>query len=100
MEYLLGQMVGGLVLIAIITRAALWGLRRHRSPGVIMAIHVGAWLVSIVLYGWGAADGGPWNPGDAWLIYGVPAALLCGLALYGESRRAKPARTKVPGTFD
>lgn len=100
MEYLIGQMVGGLILMTVLTRGALWALRNHRSPGTIVMIHVGAWVFGIVLYGWGNADGGPWDPADAWLIYGVPATLLCGLALYGDKRREKPRYDRIPGQFD
>ena len=89
MGYLVGQLVGGLVIIAVITRGLLWAFRNHRSPATIIGIHVGAWVLAILLYGWGNANGGPWSPGYAWLTYGVPAVLLCVLALYGESRRNK-----------
>lgn len=100
MAHLLGQMTGGLILLAVLTRGLLWIFRKHRSPPTIVMMHVGAWLFSVIMYGYGNADGGPWNPEYAWLIYGVPAVLLCALALYGDARREKPPAFRAPLNID
>jgi hypothetical protein len=99
--WLLGQMIGGLLIVAVITRGLLFAFRRHRSPGLIVGIHVGAAAICVVLYGLGNADGGPWNPALAPVIYGLPAFFLCMLALYGD-RRARDERPydRIPDTFD
>lgn len=84
--FLLGQIVGGLVLVAVLTRGWLAFDKSPRNTTRLAVIHAAAYIVAVALYGWGNADGGPWNPGWSWIGYGIPAAVLFALSLRGRQR--------------
>ena len=74
----IGQIVGGIIITYLLGMLADWAIFKRtsmsRSVGII-ASSVLAVLVAVVLYGFGNANGGPWNPGNGPIAYGLGGAI-------------------------
>lgn len=93
MAYFLGVMAGATIWMFLSTRLLLWLLRKKDlTTAHIVMVHVGLWLVSSILYGFGNANGGSWNPGISWITYGIPTVILCVFAVLANDRRADEKR--------
>lgn len=67
----MGQLLGALIITFLLTRLGL-RLTRNLQPGRrLLVSHVSVWLLSGTLYGFGAADGGPFTP-SGYVIYAIP----------------------------
>ena len=90
----IGQIVGGVIATFILGFLVDWLILKRlpisRSIGLILSAVV-AVVVAIVLYGFGNADGGPWNPGYGYLTYGL-GGLISGAIRYW--------RADAKGEFD
>lgn len=74
--YTIGSLIGSLIIVGLLTRLTIWGTNRMGpTPARIVVAHAIAWVISIVLAGFGHADGGPWNPGSSWLWYSAASAV-------------------------
>lgn len=68
----MGQLIGGVLAIFLLDALFDWALfKRVIEPGPVrIAASVSASVVlAIVLYGFGNANGGPWNPGSGIIAY-------------------------------
>jgi hypothetical protein len=79
MAYLLGQFVGGLIIIYLLSVFVEWALVKRilDTPTVgIVVSTLAATVLAIILYGFGNADGGPWTPMPGAMIYIVSGAVV------------------------
>jgi len=84
----MGEIVGALIASFLLTRLGLWATRKMTSPERLTISHGGALVAAGTLYGFGAADGGPfvWS---GYLLYGLPTALWYAVDAARLSRRAR-----------
>jgi len=92
MGYIIGAVLGALLVTYAMSRLALWALKRigDRKLRILIA-HPAAFALAVVLGGLGYADGGPPRFLYAASVYVVPALLwFCVdlLALKGRSAKA------------
>jgi len=83
-----GHLVGAFLFIAVFS----WGLTKLArrflpDPNAIVAGHVAAYVVCVTIYGWGNADGGPFDVGLSPITYGAVAALMGFLAVRAYRRQ-------------
>lgn len=74
----MGQIVGGLLLVYLLSKLLEWAVisRVMNNPTAGGFIAIGAaYLIASILYGFGAANGGPWVP-SGFLIYLPGAAVV------------------------
>jgi hypothetical protein len=71
----MAELLGAFVLVFLLTRIGLRLAREVPNPRRLLLSHGGAWLFAGTLYGFGAADGGPFQT-TGYIIYGIPAAVL------------------------
>jgi hypothetical protein len=74
-----GQLIGGVLAIFVLYALLEWAVfkRVMDDPVKGKAVSViGAYVLAVALYGFGAADGGPWNPAG-FVIY-LPGLLIVG----------------------
>lgn len=92
MAYLIGSIVGGVILMLLLTMLFEWLIGRRVTDTPAHGIPVGAMIayaVAVILAGFGNANGGSWNPGAAWLFYAIGAAVAVAILLPGALRRQR-----------
>lgn len=80
MTYLIGAFVGGAIIIYLLSALIEWAVVKRVvdvPAAAITACTVLAMVLAIVLYGFGNADGGPWNPLPGGLAYVIAGAFVC-----------------------
>lgn len=100
MAALLGMLVGGTLGVFILYVIWEWALfmRIFDDPmrGKLVSV-AAAYFSAVVIYGFGAANGGPWNPGGV-IIY-LPGALI--IFVYAWRRATKLREKSVEAeTFE
>lgn len=92
---LIGQIAGGFILVFLLGTLIDWLVFKRSSLSRTIAIlcsTVAAIVLAVVLYGFGNADGGPWNPGNSLIAYPI-GGVVAGAVRYfradakGETRR-------------
>ena len=79
MAYWIGMAVGAVIATYLLTRLITWLLSKagkmQDTPTRATAAAVFGFVLSVALYGFGNANGGPWNPGYAWIVCGAACVL-------------------------
>ena len=79
-----GQIVGGIIITYLLGSLLNWAFFQRMSmskQAAVVASAVAATVFAIVLYGFGNANGGPWNPGNGPIAYGL-GGLVSGAIRY------------------
>jgi hypothetical protein len=79
-----GQIVGGIIITYLIGTLLNWAIFKRTSlstRSAAVASAAAAIVIAIVAYGFGNADGGPWNPGNGPIAYGI-GGLVSGAIRY------------------
>lgn len=91
--YWIGTAVGAAIGIAALASILRWAIVKRvvRDPGTAGVVSaVAAYMVAVVLSGFGNANGGPWQPSG--IIMYLPGALLVGFLFW---RKGDAERTDV-----
>jgi hypothetical protein len=99
---LIGQLVGATILVTLLSLFLEWAIFKRvlDSPAMgIPAATAAAVALAIILYGFGNADGGPWNPMPGGLAYLVSGFIVAGIRLVGYRRR-EATREGTADTFE
>jgi predicted membrane channel-forming protein YqfA (hemolysin III family) len=94
MAYLLGSLVGAFLIMGLLSRIAMRLLNKPMgdTPMRICVAAGAAYVVGIILYGMGNADGGPWNPDSSLYFYLIAAVAWVALDFRGLANRQEAAR--------
>jgi hypothetical protein len=87
----MGEIAGAIIAIMFLSWLLDWGIFRRAIDGENMRIAVAtmaAVVVAVILYGFGNADGGPWDPGAGVITYPIGGVVVAGLRYWGARRRA------------
>lgn len=79
MASFIGQAVGGILAIYLLSLLVEWALiKRVMDDSVVGCwVSVGvAYALAVLIYGFGNADGGPWNPGRGFYVYAIGAVVV------------------------
>lgn len=90
----MGELFGGVLIIGLVASGFLRVFKRVRSRYLrVFLAAISAYVVAIVLAGFGMADGGPWAGGLAAEIYFLPALIVLGAGgfFYGSKEDPDPA---------
>jgi hypothetical protein len=103
MAVLLGTTVGGLIIIYLLSSLLEWAIMKRvlDSPtqGIPASVAV-AVVLAIILYGFGNADGGTWNPLPGGIGYIVAGIMIWLARLFAWRRREAQASEGVAQTFE
>lgn len=82
MAWPIGSIVGGLLIVYLLSKLIEWliisRIMNDAKAGLFVSVGLGV-VGAVVLYGFGNADGGPWNPlpgGIAYVLAGPVVAIL------------------------
>jgi len=93
---MIGMIVGGLIAVYFVASLLEWAIFKrvvNTAPvGITLSVAT-AVALAVVLYGFGNADGGPWNPLPGGVAYIVAGAIVWALKLLSYRRRAAAAQT-------
>ena len=84
----LGQLVGGFILTYLLTRLGLRLTKQMSGASRLLVSHGGVALICGTLYGFGSADGGPFN-WSGYIMYAIPAAVWA-LVDFARGATAEP----------
>ena len=93
----IGMTLGGMIGVYFIASLLEWALFKRvvdTAPVGITLSVVAAVALAIVVYGFGNADGGPWNPLPGGIAYVVGGAVVWALKLWSYRRRAEASRAQ------
>jgi|GEM_PF-1590367 len=93
----IGMTVGGMIAVYFGSSLLEWAIFKRvvdTAPVGITLSVVTAVALAVVLYGFGNADGGPWNPLPGGIAYIVAGAIVWALKLWSYRRRAEAARAE------
>jgi len=94
MAYLLGSIVGALLITYLLSSVAMWAFRRMGdTPARLFAAFGAAFLVMFVLSGFGSADGGPFNPWQNLPFYAAGFAVWLIVQWFGMRQRVARSKT-------
>lgn len=98
--YVFGAWVGALVATFLITRIALWALKRvGDNERRIYLAYVIAFAIAVALGGFGYADGGPPRFGYAAMMYSLPPVAWLIVDLFAlKGRRSQRSISNRPTT--
>lgn len=104
MAGLIGNFVGALLIMGLLTILfeRLVGRRVANSPmtGIPISAAI-AFVVATILYGFGNANGGPWNPfGPALLLYALAGAVVSALMMIGARKRGERQGEEIRERFE
>jgi hypothetical protein len=94
---LIGLTVGGMIAVYFVASLLEWAIFKRvvdTAPVGITLSVVAAVALAVVLYGFGNADGGPWNPLPGGVTYIVAGAIVWALKLWSYRRRAAVAQAE------
>lgn len=100
---LIGMTVGGVLAVFLLSALLEWAIFKRvvDTAPVGIALSVGSAVVlAIILYGFGSADGGPWNPFPGGFAYVVAGLIVLPLRLWSYRRRAEKADDGLAETFE
>jgi hypothetical protein len=89
-----GMLVGGLMIVFLMSVLLEWAIFKRvvdTAPVGITLSVVSAMIIAFILYGFGNADGGPWNPIPGGVAYIIAGVIVLPLRLLGYRRRAAAA---------
>lgn len=92
---LIAMVLGGLVAIYFFASLLEWAIFKRvvdTAPVGITLSVVAAVALAVVLYGFGNADGGPWNPLPGGVAYIVAGGIVWALKLASYRRRSATAQ--------
>jgi hypothetical protein len=90
MSYFIGQLLGGIVAIGVLSFIFLLILQRFLNGSIVVLASTGcAFLVAVSLYAYGSADGGPPKFGAGISQYGLGAVVVLFVLLFLNSRKKK-----------
>jgi len=93
----IGMTVGGMIAIYFVSSILEWAIFKRvvdTAPvGITLSI-VAALALTVVLYGFGTANGGPWNPLPGGITYIVGGAIIWALKMWSYRRRAEAAQAE------
>lgn len=94
---LIGMIVGGMIAIYFFASLLEWAIFKRvvdTAPVGITLSVAAAVALAVVLYGFGNADGGPWNPLPGGIAYIVGGGIVWALKMASYRRRAAAAHTE------
>ena len=102
---LIGMIVGATLAIYLLASLLEWALFKRivDSPELGKGLSVGcAVVMAIILYGFGNANGGPWDPLPGGIAYVVGGAIAFSVMLWQHNRReeALEEQAAMPDTFE
>lgn len=90
-----GSLVGGILAVFLLSALLDWAVFKRvvDTPRVGTTLSVVAAVVfGFILYGFGNADGGPWNPLPGGLSYVFGGSIVLALRLWYLSKQERPDR--------
>jgi len=92
MGVLLGGAIGGMVPIWFLSWLTSKGMKKVPAHPRIVYSGLVAYVIAIVIGGFGYADGGSWNPGSSWVSYLISLMLVIALRTAALQRKVKTER--------
>jgi hypothetical protein len=89
---LLGAMVGVWLLSALLDWSLLKRLGLRPKTRIVLS-SLAAVVAAVVLYGFGHADGGEWNPGEGFFTYPFAGLMVCVIRLYRSTSDGAPVES-------
>lgn len=102
---LLGMVIGGVVAVYLLSLLLEWAIfkRVTDNAGIgIPASVAAASILGIIIYGFGSADGGPWNPWPGGVAYIVAGFIVAPLRIrsYHKKRDSFDPNEGLRDTFE
>lgn len=93
----IGMTIGGMIAVYFLASLLEWAIFKrvaNAAPVGITLSVVAAVALAVVLYGFGNADGGPWNPLPGGVAYILAGGIVWALKLASYRRRASAAQAE------
>ena len=94
---MIGMTLGGMIAVYFVATLLEWAIFKRvvdTAPVGITLSVAAAVVLAVILYGFGNADGGPWNPLPGGISYVLGGAVVWALKLWSYRRRAAAAEAE------